>query len=288
LVPTPTEVEILTIILCVHGLSSKEYLENSEVLRDLELFCPLCLAENVRRRLARNGWYPRRIPDEATWQPGRAYRKKCSRCKVSFTLLPDFVLEDRSYGKGVVADWLWLALQGEPCRSRRFYEEQGLLAELAEPADPQTAEPLDPLLSWTDEVDTRNRPLRPCPSLLNRWLRASVVASRAWLPLLVTACVAVGCDLRHRLGVGLEALTAVPERAYPLALALGCLAWLRGEPEIRGVLGGLLELLGRSPPASHSLQRAQFPASPYDTVDLDLRAPPAWAEAIRTRGGLEI
>jgi hypothetical protein len=73
--------------------------------------CPLCLLVSAVTRLACNGWYPRRIPEGLGWVPGRIYRKYCSRCKVAFSLLPDFVLPYQRYGLGLVAAWLWSWLQ---------------------------------------------------------------------------------------------------------------------------------------------------------------------------------
>ncbi|MGE0494335.1 MAG: hypothetical protein AB7S38_34300 [Vulcanimicrobiota bacterium] len=73
------------------------------------------------------------------WEVSWIYRKYCCRCRVSFSLLPQFLLRRQSYSLSLVAAWLWAWLNGASTRQREFY----LSNQVELPA-------VDQKLSWSD------------------------------------------------------------------------------------------------------------------------------------------
>lgn len=144
------------------------------------------------------------------------FRKYCPTCETAFSLIPDFIIPRCGYSPELVGRWLVLALEGEPIRSRSFFNEIGQ-------ATPEPGE------SWTDFLNAQRT--FPGYQLLAVWLRDYSRRARAALPLLMTACILVGIDLRIRVAEPLVRWTAVPEPAFPLALALAMFVALRGREE---------------------------------------------------------
>lgn len=235
----------------------------------------MCWARGLRHALARNGNYRRRFSKrDGEPRPGPVYRRKCSRCRTSYSLLPDSALAGHTHGRDRVALWLHLSLDGESFRSRRFF---GVELGIQQPAD-------DP--SWTDHLDSRSP--RPAPSRLRAWTRQANRRALTWLAPLALACLAAGCRLRSGLREAMEPLSEAPHRAAPLALVLGLLAWLRSAPPDLELMKALVTLLSHSPPrVSHDTSRALSRPSGYAAAYLDLRAPPAWVRAIPIEGGLQ-
>lgn len=134
----------------------------------------------------------------------------------------------------MMAGWLLLALNGEPVRSRSFFEEFDL-------APTATRE------SWSDLLNS----VRTYPGyqLLFSWLRDFSNRALAAVPFLMTACILLGCDLKTRVAVPLASWTRVPERAFPLALALVLFAALRDTGEtLAEALPDLVIFLTEPPP----------------------------------------
>lgn len=222
--------------------------------------CPLCLEAGVEHTLARNGSYPRGIPVDGATRPGWIYRKHCSRCKTSFSLLPDFVLPHHRYGVVLVVDWLKDCLQGAPCRSCEFLDRHGI----ERPAE-------DSQTCYSDVLDDERT--RPGYQLLNTWARKFSDRCLGALPRLVMACVFLGCDLKTRLGEHLRRLAIRSPRVWPLGLALGLVLSVR---EAYGCPPGPLAepltlLLGL---LSHERRRAPGEVPSYDGLAIAGQAPP--------------
>lgn len=177
------------------------------------LECPLCPKAH---RLWLFGSYPRWIPVGTCSQRGVIFRKCCPVCKTTFSLIPDFIIPRRGYSPWLIGRWLVLALEGQPVRSRQFFTEIGQ-------ATPESEE------SWSDFLNAQRT--FPGYQLLAVWLRDYSRRARAALPLLMTACILVGVDLRAKVAEPLARWTAVPEPAFPLALALAMFVALRGHGE---------------------------------------------------------
>lgn len=180
---------------------------------ELVLECPLC---PDARQLWRWGSYRRWIPVGSSSQRGVIFRKCCPACKVTFSLIPDFVIPRRGYSPWLIGRWLVLALQGQPVRSRQFFTEIGQ-------ANPNPGE------SWSDFLEAQRT--FPGYQLLADWLRQFSRRAREAVPLLMTACILVGVDLRTKVAEPLARWTRVPESAFPLALALAMFVALRGRDE---------------------------------------------------------
>jgi len=155
----------------------------------------------------------------------------------------------------VISRWLYWALNGEPVRSHRF------LSEL------DVAPVVEPESSWTDTLlHTRTS---PGYQLLATWLRDFTGWARTALPMLLLACTTLGCDLSRKLAEPLSSWKKVPERAVPLALALGLFAALAASPrryEVRektlpDCLGDLVLFLAGCGP--HKMRRVRARRVPY-------------------------
>lgn len=241
--------------------------EQSDLLRELELDCPVCWRSGLRKRLARNGSYRRWTSAETR---GVIYRRRCATCGASYSLLPEHLVPGHRHGRDLIAAWLQLDLQGDPFRSRAFFEGQRLLEA-----------PADELVSWTDHVDLQSPPPRPGPSRLRSWTRTFNARARTWLAPLAVACLAAGCRLETSLVEVMSALAGVRARSDALAVALGLFSWLRGGLPDEAMLRRLLPLLCTAQ-ASHKTPRAGPGRSGYCAIHLDLRAPPDWVP--RTEG----
>lgn len=109
---------------------------------------------------------------------GIIYRKRCSRCKVSFSLHPEFLLYRRQYSLTVVAAWLWAFLGGASVRCRKFLQHNGHLVSET------------PGMSWSDALDA-DRAL-PGYQLLQRWSMAFCLKAEALLPELMRSAIEIG------------------------------------------------------------------------------------------------
>lgn len=203
----------------IPDIDGKDYLKRPEQVLEFVVDCPCC----GHFKLWRNGSYDRWIPDDiisADWTNGvlgKIHRLYCPECKTSFSLLPDFLVPGRSYSRSVISRWLHLALDGEPIRCRKLFEELGIAPE---------PEP-EPGQSWTDTL-LHHRTL-PGYQLLATWLTDFTARAQTMLPMLLFACVTLGCDLKSKIAEPLSTWNRVPTRAIPLALCLGFYGALRGE-----------------------------------------------------------
>ena len=109
---------------------------------------------------------------------GVIYRKRCSKCKVSFSLHPEFLLPRRQYSLTVVAAWLWAFLGGASVRCRKFMQDNAQLV-------PETSG-----MSWSDTLDA-DRAL-PGYQLLQSWSTGFCSKAEALLPELVNSVVEMG------------------------------------------------------------------------------------------------
>lgn len=109
---------------------------------------------------------------------GTIYRKRCSKCKVSFSLHPEFLLVRRQYSLTVVAAWLWTFLGGASVRCRKFIRDNAHLV------------PEKSGMSWSDVLDSDR--LLPGYQLLQRWSTAFCSKAEVLLPELVNSVVEMG------------------------------------------------------------------------------------------------
>lgn len=238
-------------ILSVPASDGKSYLENPERVRDQVVWCPVCRARGIAVRLARNGWYPRSIPlRPGDRRGGKIFRKFCSRCRVSFSLLPEFLLRRQRYRLALVAAWLWAWLCGASSRCRDFYRIQGIrFAEASR-------------MAWSDWLDQPDQRTRPGYQLLHRWVDVFTHRARQQMSELVAAAYEVGARLEE---------PSSPFRANPLGLA-----WLHWEALVRAGSAGsgtndrraafeqLIRYLAREP--SHLARRVSGGVFAYDVL----------------------
>lgn len=250
-------------ILSVPGYTGYSYLDDPESILALVVLCPLCLCGEVEHQLVRDGGYPRWIPTTGGQSTlGRIYRKWCSRCGVSFSLLPDFIPKGLRYSCLLVADWLWEALKGTSCRSRAFLERHEVPVPDEEPGQ-----------SWTYLLDSART--QPGYQLLARWVTRFSARALTALPTLMTACIVLGCDLRAEAD-RFSGMVSAPARAFPIAVALYLWSAMRGTgEELERQLPSLVHyLLWHRRGSSHERRRAWHRASRYDGLAVTGRAPP--------------
>lgn len=201
-------------------------------------------------RLARDGGYERLLPTSVLPEPGWVFRKWCPGCGTNFTLLPNDVVPSHSYGLKLICSRLTASLEGQPDRSREFYEEHGLIPD--EPDDEPQHE-AGKGTSWSDRLN--DKPLRPSHRLFAHWRGKWPLRARAiWLVRLFLACLHAGCDLKAQLGASLENLVACPEPMRALPMAMGLVALLQEESDVWASLPTAVFLLACSP--SHKIARA--------------------------------
>lgn len=260
------------IIVYVSGLDDKAYVRNPSIVLSLVVLCPLCAADGVEHRLAKNGRYRRFVPVGLRLVWSWIYRKSCRRCGTRFSLLPAFVVAGMTYGRPLVVRWLWACLWGAGSRCRPFLEKHAVHC----PA------PVE-LTSWSDLLDDRRS--RPGYQLLCRWTRwASEMAVDA-MPWLLATFMFLGCDLRRDLVEPLQILRRVPPRAHAVALAMG--VWRAvleasrsdgARVRLHHALPSLIDCLLLLPSdASHGLRRASGAALDYSLSIPAGRAPPGLA-----------
>lgn len=109
---------------------------------------------------------------------GTIYRKRCSKCKVSFSLHPEFLLVRRQYSLTVVAAWLWTFLGGASVRCRKFIQDHAHLV------------PERSGMSWSDVLDSDR--VLPGYQILQRWSTAFCSKAERLLPELVNSAIEVG------------------------------------------------------------------------------------------------
>ena len=83
--------------------------------------------------LARNGSYPRYIPVGRDILLGLIYRKRCSRCKTAYSLLPSFMVPFMQYPRDLVVWWLWACLWGISSRNPKFLKKRATECPAAVP-----------------------------------------------------------------------------------------------------------------------------------------------------------
>lgn len=212
--------------------------------------------------MTRNGGYDRYFEIERRLQLCWVYRKKCPRCLISFSLLPDDVLPLHSYGLELIRDRVLACLDGIPLRSRDFYVDKGLLPE-DEESDAE---------SWSDRLESE--PLTPSHQLFQAWRVKFARRSDVWIKLLLVACIVAGCDLRSRLGKSLANFQRTPVDLHGFLLAAGLVGLLQGA-SVRGSLGQTLWILSGSNTTSHKILRALGRPPPQYGGDLELPRPQA-------------
>lgn len=224
--------------------------------------------------MAKNGRYRRHVQVDRCLVWSWIYRRRCGRCRVSFSLLPWFVVPGMTYGHPLVDLWLWASLWSVSSRCRPLLEKYAVSCPAATPVPEVQAS------AWTDQLDSE--PSRPGYQLLCRWAsRFSTLAAEA-IPSLVVTFVALRCHLRVHLADPLTVLKRVPERSYSLGLALGLwraiLEASRTDGAVVSLRDALPSLIGhlaeipRS--ASHNLRRVSGDDVHYaDTTSVG-RAPP--------------
>ncbi len=247
------------LILFVHAVGSKAYVEFRDLIRDWRPLCPLCLSRN----LVLNGGYLRLLtilllPEEA-W----VYRKKCPGCLQSFTLLPADVMPLHSYGQRLIAHRILACLDGIPLRSRLFYQQSGLVPTVSEG---DSIEVGGRGRSWSDLLDSEG--FAPSYQLFHYWRSKFSRRAQLWIPGLLIACILGGCDLRKRLGESLSDFRACPVDLHPVLLAAGLVGLLQEQP-VRLSVASTLQLLCGSTSRSHKPLRAAGRPPPHCGGDLE-------------------
>lgn len=79
-------------IVFVSGLTFKGYVENPEPIRQEDRACPHC-----GQRLSRHGFYRRRVRHAGGEDRVPIFRLRCRPCKLTVTLLPDFLRPHQLY-----------------------------------------------------------------------------------------------------------------------------------------------------------------------------------------------
>jgi hypothetical protein len=182
------------------------------------------------------------------------YRKRCKPCRLSFSLLPDFLLPGSCYDRHFIVAWLWAWLKGATCRSRAFLQQHGV----------QVAD--DDRMSWSDRLDTSDD-IRPRHQQLHRWSRIFTARAKQALPTLV----AVAGLLNARVAAGLTSVAEFPARAgsVPLLQALGLFVAAERASntdtsvDLQRALFRLVGYLTVRPPPSHKMRRASWPGTRY-------------------------
>ena len=187
-------------------------------------------------------------------QSARICRKWCETCQLSFTLLPEDVLPLHSYGLGFIDARLMACADGQPLRSRDFYEQHGAVAKTN--AEERAAEEF----SWSEQLEME--PVNPSHQLFLYWRRKFAARAQVWLHYLLAACILSGCDLRVRLGKSLEGFRKCPPELYPLLLSAGLVGLLQDRP-VRSCLGDTLWLLCGANTGSHKILQAPGRPSPH-------------------------
>ena len=178
---------------------------------------------------------------------GVIYRKRCSKCKVSFSLHPEFLLYRRQYSLAVVAAWLWAFLGGASVRCRKFMQDNAQLV-------PETSG-----MSWSDTLDA-DRAL-PGYQLLQSWSTGFCSKAEALLPELVNSVVEMGVT---HLAQGREVVEAAQalETAWLYWEAMWRMNSASATVEDDLAFRQLVRQLARVSP-SHKARRADPRGSPY-------------------------
>ena len=130
-----------------------------------------------------------------------------SRCRVTFSLLPEFIVKRHRYRCVLIFDRLWDCLNGVSCRSREFMERHSI--PYASPTD----EPSElPKTCWSDLLDSVRT--RPGYQLQALWVTRFSARAQAAVPRLMMACIAIGRDLRDMPGPSVISRQP-PRRAGP-------------------------------------------------------------------------
>jgi uncharacterized protein DUF6431 len=250
---TPSRTEVFVFILSISEVDDKAYRYDPALVRDRVSACPFC-----GRRLGRNGGYSRNIPNEATYESGVIFRMYCSSCKVSFSLIPGFILPWHSYSRKLIVEWLLERLRGTPYRSQHFLVQQNIGHT---PADSET--------SWSDMVDFERT--YPGYQRFHGWTSRFSRAAQGLLGPLLAAMVWLDLDLQA-VAVKVTAIQPIAAPTSPLALAMSLVYFLpppRGPdaPQLGDVLGRVVGMLVmRRLDASHKIRRAFGDRFHYDTL----------------------
>jgi len=161
-------------IIYISGLDAKAYVENPSVIEGRVTQCPFC-----DRLLAKNGGYGRLIPVGSGSEAGWIYRRYCSTCKVSFSLLLDCILRCQRYGRLFVVAWLWECLSGSTSRSEEAYKRIGIACPAREEGT-----------SWTDQLDDQRT--EPGYQRLCQWTQLFSERALVWYPVLIQICIVLG------------------------------------------------------------------------------------------------
>lgn len=254
------------IIVLIPWSDDKAYIENPAAILAAFVLCTVCPESTV---LARNGSYPRYIPVALQIELGRIFRRKCRRCKTSFSLLPSFMVPFMQYPRSLVVWWLWAYLWGISSRNLRFLKKRALECP---PAWPDT--------SWSDQLE--EQPSRPSHRLLCRWSRRFSALAAVAIPALLHGFILQGCDLRIDLAKWLRPMHFVPARAGGLAIALGlwralAASWSTSPNSVslKKSLSSLVDYLLL--PSSHSLVQVHHSVPGYDNSSTAGRSPPQTA-----------
>ena len=231
------------------------YRQKSSCLREQVCSCPLCTGGSEQVELWNNGSYYKHFPCGA---PGetlrlRVFRKLCPKCRTSFSLHPEFLVNRQSYSLAFVAAWLWTFLKnGTAVRDRAFLKAHSVRLP-----------DKDPKMSWSDSLDYPGQRTRPGYQLLRYWSVLFCFRAKVLLPELVEAFTA-GCPR------GLAEGWRGPERAKSLQLA-----WLHWEalwrarsskPEVdtQEAFRQFVRFLAKA--RSHKTRRAAGGGYPYDVI----------------------
>ena len=186
-------------IIQINGIDHNTHRENPSITIGAMKHCPLC-----GRVLCRNGWYTRCVRALQCLYFTVIYRKLCTLCRISFTLLPHFLLPRHCHVKSTIVSWLKAcALAGLSC-----------------------LEFLKPLTDYRAEIHTggkghsfsdylRSEKVYPGTSLLSYWLISFSHRAALFIPELLDYCIQAGRDLRK-----LESICdgwVTPLSARPLA-----------------------------------------------------------------------
>jgi hypothetical protein len=212
--------------------------------------------------LVRNGDYPRLLPLESHLVECSICRKKCSGCRISFSLLPNDVVPLHSYGLQLISDRVRASLAGQPDKSREFYEIHELL-----PDEPEIPSGLK-ATSWSDRLN--DEPPRPSPQLFSHWRRKWSAQATAWLRQLLLACLLVGADLKGKLADRLLEFYGCPKSMRAVPFAIGLVSLLHGSDAALPISRTVF-LLGCRP--SHKICRAAGRPPPQYGGDLELGSP---------------
>jgi len=198
-------------------------------------------------RLVRNGSYSRRFPESTGYAESLVYRKKCQRCRVNFSLLPNDIIPLHSYGSHLICDRLEAYANGISGRSQEFYVSRGLVPDGGDDHEQKAGRGT----SWSDRLT--DSPLQPSHHLFRQWRRKWAASAGRCLGGLLKACILIGGDLKSKLGLSLEKFSQCSPSVRSLLLSAGLIALLREESVLEAWPMTVL-LLGHSP--SHKSFRA--------------------------------